>query len=308
MNFESLEIVAPSTQTISWNRNSELTEVRGWVFCLKLAAFGIISTIGIVFLNFSYLPFSVTGIFIMGAMFAHALELQHQCLHSTAFKNRNLNRIVGFLLGVPMLVSFSHYRFQHLKHHRDIGTPNDKEFFQREGEHDLAGINLAIHAFSLGRYVRVLSNFLKSWFPASIDNELSYRVQEDIKFEYRVLSLILLTAVGIVAFVDPIMVLKFWFVPALLVAEPIHFLIELPEHLGCQKQIKDNRLNTRTIMGSRFSFWYTNGNNFHVEHHSRPSLPIDRLPQTHEAINERLPTFEKSYVNFYIKALRGNFK
>src|ERR1044072_5259704 len=66
---------------------------------------------------------------LLGLAYAHAVELQHQCLHNTAYRSRFWGRVLGVLLGLPSLVSFSDYQNSHLKHHRLLGTPEDKEFF-----------------------------------------------------------------------------------------------------------------------------------------------------------------------------------
>ena len=78
-------------------------------------------------------------------------------------------------------------------------------------------------------------------------------------------------------------ILKAWLVPMLLVGQPIHLLVELPEHIGCAAASTDPLRNTRSIGGSWFSRWFTNGNNFHVEHHILPALSMDQLRK------ERLP-------------------
>ncbi|MEE8583708.1 MAG: fatty acid desaturase, partial [Acidobacteriota bacterium] len=71
----------------------------------------------------------VMGTIVLGLMYAHAVELQHQCLHNTAFSSKGWNRLVGFLLGLPTLVSHSDYQHQHLRHHRYLGREGDREFF-----------------------------------------------------------------------------------------------------------------------------------------------------------------------------------
>ena len=75
---------------------------------------------------------AVVGVFIEGLLFAHMLELVHSCIHGTAFGSRRVDRIVGVLLGLPMLVSFSDYRDNHLEHHRKLGKSEKKDFFGYE--------------------------------------------------------------------------------------------------------------------------------------------------------------------------------
>ncbi|GAA3962214.1 hypothetical protein GCM10022384_13150 [Streptomyces marokkonensis] len=90
----------------------------------------------------------------------------------------------------------------------------------------------------------------------------------------------------------------------LLLSIPMHFLLELPEHVLCDNDSTDVLRNTRTISGSRFSQWFTNGNNFHVEHHAAMVVPINRLSERHALAKEWATHTEESYVTFYRKVLR----
>src|SRR5215831_10860504 len=84
----------------------ELTEIKSHRFLIKLAILvflvaglwtGVLLTKGVlVFL--SIVP--------LGLVYAHAVELQHQCLHNTGFRSKRWNRWVGVALGLPSLVSF----------------------------------------------------------------------------------------------------------------------------------------------------------------------------------------------------------
>ena len=69
---------------------------------------------------------------LLGMMFAHCIELQHQCLHHTAYRSKKWNRFIGVLLGLPSLVSFSDFQYSHMRHHRNLGTPQDEDFFDHD--------------------------------------------------------------------------------------------------------------------------------------------------------------------------------
>ena len=95
------------------------------------------------------------------------------------------------------------------------------------------------------------------------------------------------------------LIVRVWILPLLLVSEPFHFWIELPEHFGCSKLTDLSMEHTRTIRGSWFSFWFTNGNNLHVEHHLFQFLPIDQLPKVHGRIREKLAHSDRDYLTFF---------
>ncbi|WP_265333407.1 fatty acid desaturase [Burkholderia cenocepacia] len=101
----------------------------GVVFSLKLAVYVALIAHGMMFALSTLVILKIVGILLIGAMYAHGVELQHQALHYQGFRSKRLNMVFGVLLGMPMLVSFHAYQDSHLRHHRLLGTPENKEFF-----------------------------------------------------------------------------------------------------------------------------------------------------------------------------------
>src|SRR4029077_5857829 len=107
----------------------ELSEVKIAPFLSRLIIYLVIaSSLGYAILHTHGVAMWAAMI-ALGLMYGHAVELQHQALHNTAFPSRGWNRFVGFFLGLPMLVSFSDYQYNHLNHHRLLGSKEDREFF-----------------------------------------------------------------------------------------------------------------------------------------------------------------------------------
>jgi len=100
-----------------------------------------------------------------------------------------------------------------------------------------------------------------------------------------------------------------WLLPAVLVAEPAHFLIELPEHYGLNTQTDPNVLtNTRTVQAGWFGRWYTNGNDLHTAHHYHQGVPMAQVPRLHQLITDRIGTVDASFPRFYRKVLTGELR
>lgn len=245
--------------------------------------------------------FAVTlGVVLIGAMFAHAVELQHQCLHNTAFKSRAANRVVGTLLGIPMLSSFHAYRRSHMEHHRLLGTPNDKPYFTYKFLespsavaflHDLFGIAHLKSAFN-----SVLRQGKSGLITVGSQAEEEYTTE---RIDYALMAFALACAYFYSITTRSDLVLKAWLLPMLLVGQPLHFLVELPEHVGCATASTDPFRNTRSICGSWFSRWFTNGNNYHVEHHLLPALSMDQLHDAFLLNRGRHLHVKRSYLHFY---------
>lgn len=99
-----------------------------------------------------------------------------------------------------------------------------------------------------------------------------------------------------------------WILPVLIVGEPVHKLIELPEHTFCNKGSADVFQNTRSVRSNPFMTWLTNGNNFHVEHHQFPSVPIDGLSSLYRENTGRHVFHSTGYRQFYMEYVEKLFR
>ena len=67
-----------------------------------------------------------------------------------------------------------------------------------------------------------------------------------------------------------------------------HFFA-LSQHVGLAQNVRDYRLNTRTIyLGPVLGFLYMNMQ-YHLEHHLYPNVPYYNLPKLHELIKDQCP-------------------
>lgn len=268
-------------------------------FILKLMLMVTIVATGATLVNIEPWFSHFLGTILIGVMFAHALELQHQCLHYQGFESKALNRFIGFVLGLPMLVSFSHYRFKHLHHHRHLGRKTDLEFFTYNSSGNIKLGSFLWDLSGLSQLRSAVINILTAFgFLEQCDEHLT----AEARFEYILITLVLGAALA----VNPIATFQFWIAPLLFIAGPAHFLIEIPEHLFCERGSTDVYRNTRSIRGSSFSRWLTNANNFHVEHHRKPSLPFAKLRSEYEQTPAKMHRHqEDSYFCFYAKVVRA---
>ncbi|WP_433119634.1 fatty acid desaturase family protein [Micromonospora sp. CA-246542] len=281
-------------------RRARVTRWDERVFLGKLAALAALTTTGVI-LALRPEPVAITaGVLLLAAMYTHAVELQHQCLHHSAFRRALPHRLVGVPLGIPLLVVYSHYRVRHLQHHRYLGTPQDTEFFGFDTRRPLT---LGVLARGLLDYPRlagvgldVARSATGSWRYAHGD--IAPAMRRRIVTEHLLLGGVVLAAVALALTGHGVYPLRLWVLP-LLVAVPLHFLVELPEHLLCETDTTDVLRNTRSIRGSWLSTWFTNGNNLHIEHHAAMSVPINQLPARHEETRRYGQHVQRTYGEFY---------
>lgn len=247
------------------------------------------------------------GMILLGLMYAHGVELQHQALHNTALPSKFWNRLVGFYLGAPMLVSFSDYQHSHLRHHRLLGTSDDREFFNYGYERLTSIKPLLAHLLMVSHYRDVIG-FIAGAVVGRTKPDMKRETALHIRSEYRWMAAILAAMIAVSVLWKTSLFLEVWLIP-LLVAIPVHALIELPEHWGKDHGTLDVRNNTRTIRTSWLGTWFTNGNNYHIEHHWLPAVPNDRFPELHRTIAGVVETdsYPAFYRRFLLELCRNTF-
>nr|WP_231936047.1 fatty acid desaturase [Burkholderia sp. Bp7605] len=280
----------------------------GIAFGLKLAVYATLIVHGAMFALSPHVVLKVLGVVLLGVMFAHGVELQHQALHYQGFRNKRFNIVSGVLLGLPMLVSFHAYQDSHLRHHRLLGTPDNKEFFDYGDQYGASPVVSAgrwLWRLSMAaHYLQFVKQIVKLFGPGARFND-NPLVSRAIRRDYLLMAAAIAILAGVSIALHDAFVVWAWLVPLVFVAAPVHALIEMPEHYRCDLTSTDAFVNTRTIVSNAFMTWLTNGNNYHVEHHLMPNLPIERLHDLHGAIAPHIRHYHATYREFYRALLRG---
>jgi fatty acid desaturase len=277
--------------------STQLTARTDLIFSVKCAVW--LLAIGGAMAGLASLPLIYAPIFVvlMGLMMAHGVELQHQALHLTGFRSERANELAGKVLGAPMFVSFWEYKTRHMAHHRYLGTDKDVGFFA-----GLAGPStwrsFFANLFMVEHYGHVAQYLARTLGSRQYD-AVTQRHASRIASDY--LMMLAAVAVGsLVLLATHQLAIFFGFWAALfLVAGPAHALIELPEHYECDPTTRDVTRNTRTISTNSLLVWYTNGNNYHVEHHRYPRLPMESLAEAHGLIAPELAYHTHGYRAFF---------
>ncbi|WP_323840056.1 fatty acid desaturase [Photorhabdus africana] len=241
-----------------------------------------------------------------GLIYAHLIELQHECLHFHAFKSAKLNRLFGVLVGLFMFSSHSHYRYDHLRHHAYLGTERNLEHFDYRFNNldSLKGFFIAF--FDLNRYRRVFTILGSALNGKPISGVSKEHTQRQIKREYLLYALVFLLSIAASVYFDTWLFALAWWLPTLIIAEGAHFMIEMPEHYGLNTQtMPDVMANTRTIRTNPIVAWYVNGNHIHTAHHFHQGVPMCNVKKLNELIKPQLEVVETSYFSFYRDVIRG---
>ena len=281
----------------------ELMEIDSAAFAWRVALWMTLMVVGFWLSMQSGAWLIAGGIFLLGIAMTHGVELSHQALHYTGFRSRLLNEIFGVAMGLPMLVSFYEYRINHLKHHALLGTPMNREFFDY-GSDTWTLKGLALRFLMLHHYMSFFKKLVRTLFGLTV-GDYHIRHRGKVRLFYMIATL----ALAALAFtcwlsnsLDPLLI---WLAALVFVASPLHALIEMPEHYGCNENSTDAFENTRTVKSNWFMAWFTNYNNFHVEHHIWVNAPIQKLHLLHARCRDKSKYLNIGYWQFYISALRN---
>lgn len=249
------------------------------------------------------------SILVSGLIYAHLIELQHECLHFHAFKSHKLNRLYGVLAGLFMFSSHSHYRYDHLIHHAYLGTERNQEHFDYRFN-DLSSLRgFLIAFFDLDRYKRVFSILSAAITGKPLKNISKEKVQRHIKQEYLFYAFIFILSVVASIYFKTWFFALAWWIPTLFISEGAHFMIEMPEHYGLNTQTNPDVVsNTRTIRTNSIVAWYVNGNHIHTAHHFHQGIPMCNLKMLNELIKPKINIVESSYFMFYRDVISGRIK
>jgi fatty acid desaturase len=277
----------------------ELAKVSSIRFQLRLMVLIVVTAALVALTLLSPWPLWVLSSLLLGLAYAHAVELQHQCLHNTAYSSKFWNRLVGVILGLPSFVSFSDYQNSHLKHHRLLGTPEDKEFFNYSYQKLTTLWSLIPHLWMVRHYRDVVGYIAMSASGRLVrKKEATPKAAKRIRFEYQLMAVFLLAMAVITVVFQTTLFLKLWLLP-FMIAVPVHALIELPEHIGCNTKVPNVLQNTRTIKANKIAVWFVHGNNYHVEHHWLPGVPNNRFRDLHKFVEPQIQYIDQSYWSFY---------
>lgn len=288
----------------------QMFERRPLLFLAKLFfAMGLIAVAWVViWLQYSWQT-TLFAIVVNGLMYAHLIELQHECLHGHAFKSPALNRFYGVICGIFMIIPHSHYRYDHLRHHAYLGTPRNHEHFDYRFQNLDSIFGFVCAFFDLSRFKRVIKMTVLTllWRPLPGIEKKKY--DRDIKQEYLLYFFLFIASVAYTVQTGSWLMLLAWWLPSLLIAEGVHFLIEMPEHFGLNTQTNPNVLtNTRTIRTSKLVGWFVNGNDVHTAHHYHQGMPMCHVRSLHSMIASDISTVESSYRSFFWRVIKGDVR
>jgi fatty acid desaturase len=252
-----------------------------WGVCLALSGYAACRSVG------SY--WVIPAFFLYGTIYSSCDARWHECAHGTPFRTRWLNETLYVICSLMNMKEGTYTRWSHTRHHTET---------------IMVGLDPEIQVMRPADLKRVLLDFL--WIPDAIQmfrvmfvHALGAPSREAKDFvppsEWRkmfwwsrVYLLIYGAMIAWSVWVHSWLPLLF-FPLARLYGGWLHQIFSLTQHAGLAENVRDHRLNTRTVeLNPIFRFLYFNMN-YHIEHHMFPMVPFHALPKLHEQVEACLP-------------------
>jgi fatty acid desaturase len=266
-----IRLSSPQKQAIR-----ELHEIPQWSNLRILTFLAIWAAATFLALNVSILPLRVLCWFLAGASIQGLGILMHEGAHGNLFRNRRLNNLVGFLCGIPALLSLTAYRLSHLAHHRHARGPEDPD--------ELENLSRNPRVLSIiFLFILLAGDLYGFYFVGPLGSRRGSRADRRATLlEYSIIAGVFATAFLLVPFR---VMLQVWLLPVLF-ARQLTNVRTLAEHALTRA---DSRwLATRTVLSNRFVSFFMCNVNYHIEHHIFPRIPYRNVARVHELLKEDL--------------------
>jgi fatty acid desaturase len=303
LDMEKGQIVKTHTDVIRSlpaSVRSNLTQRTTWPGVVHLAGhLGLISFLGVLIAlgvpgwQAMMLPQGIAIIFLF--------TLHHETIHRTVFANDRLNDIVARGCGLIFLMPSIWFRYFHLAHHRYTQDPdNDPELQSPKPSGraallwHLTGINIWTSQISV-LFHNALGRCDDTYVPAKAMRRVQIEAVAMLGF-YAALIIVS------VAFQTTLLV-WIWIVPAL-IGQPFLRVYLLAEHGQCSF-FANMLVNTRTTYTNKVVRFLAWNMPYHIEHHSQPSVPFNKLPELHRLMQADLGVTADGYIGFSSEYLAG---
>jgi fatty acid desaturase len=216
---------------------------------------------------------------VQGFMIAFLFAPMHECVHSSAFKNRGLNILVGRICGAIIMRPFLYFKYRHMAHHTFTQHPEgdpDRVDFPRDMKEYL------LHISSVNIWYRMLKNLCFLSLGKFSEEEREFIPKSEFRpvvNEARTMLLLYVVIAGVSIYYQSWLAVYIWVLPRML-GEPALRAFRMIEHTGMAESpnMLENTRTTRTNFLVRFFYWNMP---YHAEHHLYPSVPFHTLPRLH---------------------------
>jgi fatty acid desaturase len=249
---------------------------------------GLVLFGGVVLADFGTV-WNLVFVLSFSTVYAFSEAILHETHHRTAFRSLWLNEVVHHIAGLFAFKEPIRDRWLHAAHHTYTYYPEiDPEVAAERPPNflvlclDLFRLYFVpVHLASTVRNAfGTLDPLTRRFVPASEQHKVIWSARGCVAYYVGVIAL----AAALQSWYPILFVFVARFPGAV-----YHCGVGLVQHVGLAENVPDWRLNTRTVLMSpltRLLYWNMN---YHVEHHSYPTVPFHSLPKLSHAMADQMP-------------------
>ena len=270
---------------------------------------------------FGYLSYLLWGsvlfflfFFIYSTIYAFVVANWHETVHKTAFKTRWINEIFYHISCFQSYSEPTSLRWSHSFHHSNTLKTQDQYDHEIEVSRptDLFKFFLKfipltdffyIHQSPFVNIIKLSLGFVNPSMKVSTPKKEWLK----IIFHARIFFFLWIIIILFSYLINSWWPIIFYFLPTF-IGRPIHFAVNVTQHLAAKFDSKDHRLSTHTvILNPILSFYYWHME-YHIEHHMFPMVPSYNLKKLRKEIKDDLPPPFYGLFDFYKKVLPSLIK
>lgn len=294
--IEKIDIISKKDLKKFMARNNKIGLIRLFIHLGAITATGY----------FLYLTmftwWCVPLLLLQGIFIAFLFAPMHEACHSSAFRTRSLNVLVGRFTGLIMLRPFFYLKYRHMAHHtytqHPLGDPDRVDFPRSISEYltNLSGYNI---------WLRMLKNIYSQMLGRFTEEERAFIPKNELHsvvIEARIMILTYTIVMVVSAYFQSGLALYLWLLPRVL-GEPALRAMRMIEHTGMAESpnMLENTRTTKSNIFIRFFYWNMP---FHAEHHLYPSVPFHALPRLHTVVKSHLKEVAPGIFSVHLSILK----
>jgi fatty acid desaturase len=232
---------------------------------------------------------AVPAFLVYGTIYSSSDARWHELSHGTPFRTRWINDALYHLSSFMTIREGYWWRWSHARHHtHTYFQTRDPEIQVTRPTQVLPIIVDFIGIVGCTLEIRKVIRHAFGRVDAATDAFLPASEKPKMIWSCRIYLAVVLATIALAIAMRSFLPLMFVWTPRFY-GGWLHQLLGLTQHAGLAVNVKDHRLNTRTVYTNFvFRFLYLNMN-YHLEHHLLPMVPFYALPRLHEAIKDQLP-------------------
>lgn len=287
-------------KTLSAERKRELTKRSDTAGLLHLAGhWGLIAAVG--YLIHLGVPGWQMLLPVEGILIVFNFTLLHETTHSTPFRSRWLNELVGRITGFAVGIPFLWFRYFHFAHHKYTNDPaRDPELLGTAKPSDIR--TYVWQMSGIPQWYSLARTLLRIALRGADDDFVPKSARRRVQIEAQITCLTYLLVLLSLYFTSVISFI-YLFLMYLFGQSFLRFYL-MAEHADCPKS-GDMFENSRTTLTNRVVRFLAWNMPFHAEHHCFPSVPFFRLPDLHSEVRNQLKTVEHGYAGFHFRKVRS---